>query len=85
MDRARVETMHVILVCTQTFAQLALNGTETSIALMERMIDVASNEHVHVHVSDITTKKGNYLGIRHVPRHEYALPSASCTSERPHG
>ena len=83
MDCARVETVHVILVCTQTFAQLALNGTEAGVALMKGMIDVTSNEHVHV--SDITTKKGSHLGIRHVPGHEYTLLSTSCTSERSHG
>ena len=45
MDRARVKTMHVILVCTQTFAQLALDRAEAGIALMEGMIDVATNAH----------------------------------------
>ena len=83
MDHARVEAMHVILVCTQTFAQLALNGTEVSIALMEGVINVTSN--MHVHVSDIATKKRSYLGIRRVLGHEYTLPSTSCTSERSHG
>ena len=77
--------MHVILVCTQTFAQLALDRTKAGIALMEGMIDVTSNGRVHVRMSDITTKKGSYLGIRHVPGHEYTLPSTSCTSERSHG
>jgi hypothetical protein len=41
MDRARVKTMHVILVCTQTFTQLTLDNAEACIALMEGMIDVA--------------------------------------------
>ena len=57
MDRARVKTMHVILVCTQTFAQLALDRAETCIALMEGMIDIASNEHERVQISDTTTRE----------------------------
>jgi hypothetical protein len=35
--------MHVISVCTQTFAQIALDRAEACIALMEGMIDIASS------------------------------------------
>ena len=54
MDRARLKTMHVILVCTQTFAQLARDRAEACIASMEDMIDVTSNEHERMQISDIT-------------------------------
>jgi len=82
MDRARVETMYVILVCTETFAQLALDRTEAGIALMKGMIDVTSNEYER---KGYYRKEKGYLAIRHVPGHEYTPPSTSCTSERSHG
>jgi hypothetical protein len=63
MDRARVKTMHVILVCTQTFTQLTLDNAEACIALMEGMIDVASTEHERTQISDITTKEVVTLGF----------------------
>ena len=58
MDRARVQTMHVILVCTQTLAQLTLNRTEACIALMEGMIDVTSNGHERLQIVVLTQEDG---------------------------
>ena len=63
MDRARIKTMHVILVCTQTLAQLTLDRTEACIALMEVMIDVTSNEHERLQISDITSRQEVTLGF----------------------
>ena len=63
MDRARIKTMHVILVCTQTLAQLTLNRTEACIALMEVMIDVTLNEHERVQISDIASSEEVTLGF----------------------
>ena len=45
MDRPRVKTMHVVLICTQAFAQMTLDRTKSGIALMEGMIVAASNMH----------------------------------------
>ena len=45
MDCTRVKAMHVVLICTQAFAQLTLDRTKSRIALMEGMIIAASNMH----------------------------------------
>ena len=70
MDRIRVETMHVVLICAQTFARLTLNRTKSRIALMESMIDVAAIVKGHLRTGDIIRKEESYLGIWHIPGQE---------------